>query len=126
MHRDTYLVLHQELCREAEELTVRKNHDYAGKDGEDPFRNFRKSVVVGVSPGRGILIRMLDKISRLETALDAPLQVKNEGVRDSVIDIMNYAALFYGLYLDEDDKKEKNPPVIAPRINVNPGFDHVS
>jgi len=45
------------------ELSNKKNADYANED--DSFRNFRNSKVVGVDVGKGILVRLMDKVTRL-------------------------------------------------------------
>lgn len=73
------------------DLSKRKNADYAGED--DPFANFRATEVVGVSLQRGILVRMMDKIKRASNLLDRPPQVASESLNDTLLDIINYAAI---------------------------------
>jgi hypothetical protein len=41
----------------------RKNADYAGEG--DPFKNFLNSKVVGVPPQQGVMVRLMDKMSRV-------------------------------------------------------------
>lgn len=66
-----------------------KNHDYANE--EDPFRNFRRF------GGQGILVRLGDKLSRLESFLEnGEFAVKDEALDDTVADIINYAIIFKG------------------------------
>ena len=75
-----------------------KNHDYAGKGGEKPFANFERCEAMGVcSTERGFLVRVIDKVSRLSTFVDAgELKVNGEGFEDAVLDIINYMILFSG------------------------------
>ena len=41
MTREDYFEFHKALCKEALELSMRKNHDYSGgEDGSNPFQNF--------------------------------------------------------------------------------------
>ena len=40
MNREELLEHHAELCQQAIEIMKQKNHDYAGKGGEQPFANF--------------------------------------------------------------------------------------
>lgn len=85
------------------ELARRKNSDYAGTArGEDAFFNFRSSVNVGVSPRRAILVRMSDKLSRCSTLLDRPPEVEDEAIRDTLIDIANYAAILEAMIASGD------------------------
>src|SRR5207249_10854744 len=101
---------------DARKLIVVKNADYSGVDG-DPFRNFRRWGLLG------IIVRLTDKVTRLETFVDrGDLQVKSEKVRDTVIDIINYAILFEGYNCDanrtrSDDGDRKVPPFAWP---INP------
>lgn len=74
------------------ETARRKNADYAG-EGADPFRNFRNSTIVGVSVQKGILVRIMDKISRVSNLLEQEAQVKDESITDTIDDAINYLAI---------------------------------
>lgn len=77
---------------EGYELIKAKNHDYAR--GNDPFKNFRLSeVVLGIPVEKGILLRILDKISRIGNLLDSQAKVKEESIDQNLIDIQNYSAI---------------------------------
>jgi hypothetical protein len=104
MNRKELFVYHKALCDEALKLMEKKNHDYAGEEGDTPFANFTRSEAMGIcSTEAGFLIRVTDKLSRLSTFASAgELRVDNESYHDAVIDIINYMVLFSG-YL-----KEKN------------------
>lgn len=102
MTRDELFSTHKRLCDSALELMRSKNQDYA--QGDDPFKNFRSASVVGVSPDRGILIRLLDKLSRAGNLIEKPPAVTEERMEDTVLDIINYAILFYSV---NDERKTK-------------------
>ena len=70
----------------------RKNHDYGGSNN-DPYANFRNSTIAGVSVERGILVRLMDKMSRISTLLDKDAMVKDEAVDDTIDDAINYLAI---------------------------------
>ena len=74
------------------ETAQRKNHDYGGSNN-DPFANFRNSTIAGVSVERGILVRLMDKMSRISTLLDKEAKVKDEAVDDTIDDAINYLAI---------------------------------
>lgn len=74
------------------ETAQRKNHDYGGSNN-DPFANFRNSTIAGVSVERGILVRLMDKMSRISTLLDKDAMVIDEAVNDTIDDAINYLAI---------------------------------
>lgn len=79
--------------KEALELFKKKNADYG-----DAFANY------GVI---GVLVRMGDKISRLQSITTKQISLVNtESLRDTLIDLHNYSAM--GIMLLDQDKKE--PP----------------
>lgn len=74
-------------------IAKKKNNDYAGEKTTDPFKNIRGSEFVGVSPDRAILVRMMDKMSRVSNLLSQDNAVKDESINDTLNDIINYAAI---------------------------------
>jgi len=104
--RDELYKLHKELASQAFQLMERKNHDYAGKDGGDPFANFRRCEALGLCSSEiGVLVRISDKLARLTTfTKDGELKVKDEGVKDTILDLINYCVLFYGLIKSKEKK----------------------
>ena len=73
-----------------------KRRDYSGD--EDPYANFRQSILVGVEPWRGVMVRMMDKLSRLKNITEAgEAKVKDESVNDTIADLINYARILGGL-----------------------------
>lgn len=75
------------------EILKRKNHDYAGKETTDPFKNFRGSEFVGVAPDRAILVRTMDKMSRISNLLSQDNAVKDESIDDTIKDVINYMGI---------------------------------
>jgi len=75
---------------EALELFRKKNNDYG-----DAFANYGPI---------GVIVRMGDKISRLQSVTKSGIQmVETEKIRDTLIDLHNYAAMAIML-MDEKEK----------------------
>ena len=103
MNRQELISLHEKLCTQAREIMKKKNHDYSGEAGTDPFANFRRCEAMGIcTPLQGALVRLTDKFSRLSTyASGATLQVSDESVDDTILDLINYAVLCQGMILEK-------------------------
>ena len=104
----------QVVQNEGLELFKKKNQDYG-----DAFAKY------GVL---GVLVRMGDKIARLQSISTKSVSLVNsESLRDTLIDLHNYSAMAIML-LDEDENKEKiatknnypNPPPPTPRHVTRP------
>lgn len=107
MTRGALFELHQNMCAKALELMRKKNADYA-KNG--PFDNFKLCEAVGMtSAEKGILIRMLDKLSRLSSVLDKGAQV-DESVEDTLLDIINYSICIAGLQRERQTAAAADEP----------------
>ena len=95
--------MHREICEEINDLYARKNHDY----GDSFHQTF---VEEGMAMAR---IRLGDKFSRFKTlsrlsANDAgQQQVTDESIRDTLIDLANYAIM---TVLEMDDQKLEEKP----------------
>ena len=76
-------------------LHDQKQADY-GK-GDDPFANVRGSQDFGVDPWIGALVRLNDKIKRLQSFITNG-SLKNESVEDSLRDIAVYSIIALVLY----------------------------
>lgn len=80
---------HAELKRLGD-LHDKKQKDYG--TASDPFANVRSSARFGVEPWRGALVRMGDKVTRLQQyALSGTLS--NESFEDSLDDLAVYAII---------------------------------
>ena len=92
----------EKVQKEGLDLFKKKNADYG-----DAFANY------GVI---GVLVRMGDKIARLQSITTKTVTlVNNESLRDTLIDLHNYSAMAIML-LDEDKEKNLNitPPPPSP------------
>lgn len=93
-----------EVLEEMIAIHDRKRHDYA--DSEDIFQNFRTSEMMGLPAWKGVCIRLGDKFSRIMGfAKKEKLEVKDESIRDTLIDMANYAIITLVLY-EESQKNE--------------------
>jgi hypothetical protein len=79
-----------EILKSLGELHDRKQADYGR--GDDPFANVRASDEWGVSPWVGAMIRLNDKVRRLQS-LAAKGYLANESAADSLQDIAVYAII---------------------------------
>lgn len=91
MNRDTFIQSIENTYKKGVELIRIKNADYA--NSENPFRNFESAYVVGVDIDRAILVRVLDKLSRISNLLKKEAEVKTESIDDTIIDCVNYLAI---------------------------------
>tara|TARA_B100000424_G_scaffold266755_1_gene258419 strand:- start:44 stop:349 length:306 start_codon:yes stop_codon:yes gene_type:complete len=91
MSNDNRISQMESVQKEGLELFKKKNTDYG-----DAFANYGTI---------GVLVRMGDKISRLQSITTKHITLVNtESLRDTLIDLHNYAAMAIML-LDEDKKK---------------------
>jgi hypothetical protein len=88
MNKEEYLKFHEHCCTRMIDITKKKNHD------------------LGVcSVEQGFLTRMSDKMSRITTFVQKGiLQVSDESVDDTLLDLSNYCILMLG-YIES--KREK-------------------
>ncbi len=87
----------EELQKEESEIRKAKGHDYSIDD--DCMGNLRKH------GWRGLLIRIGDKIARLEAfSQKGKFKVKDETLKDTIMDARNYLA-FLLLMFDEENKE---------------------
>lgn len=88
---------HEKICKELNALYSAKNHDYG-----DSFRKTREIVP------DSILVRLHDKLGRLDRLLMAPesAKVKDESIDDTLMDLANYAIM--ELVERRRDKAEKS------------------
>lgn len=82
-----FLATQKELCDAGYDIMAAKNHDYGATD--DPFANFRKH------GEEGILTRLSDKFSRIETLTTKEAKVKSESLKETIIDAINYLCILY-------------------------------
>lgn len=86
------------LLAEMGELHARKARDYGAN--QDPLANLRRSAVFGIPPWKATLVRMGDKVQRLQ-AYCVNGSLANEGVEDTLMDLAAYSLLALILHREE-------------------------
>ena len=89
--KETFLTDIKKTFDDCYKLVLVKNKDYAGDN--NPYKNFENAEVIGVDVARAILVRIMDKISRVGNVLEAGTAVKSESVNDTLMDLINYSAI---------------------------------
>ncbi len=107
MTRAEYLKYHRDCCDKMVAVTAQKNADYTGGSGVDyAFSNFEGVAAVGIDPLQGFLTRMWDKFARISTFVKkGVLQVADETVSDTLLDLANYCILLSG-YIESKRRAE--------------------
>ena len=95
MATEMNVLRHQQVCGELTELYERKNHDY----GDSFHLTYKKWGLLMAA------IRLEDKLQRFETLIRAESRVKDESVRDTLIDLANYAIMTV-MELDREEWKD--------------------
>lgn len=94
-------VAYRALLDEMWQLHIAKNTGYAGYS-PDPWANFRQCEAFGISAACGVLTRMSDKWSRLQSLWKNPERDRvGESIKDTLIDLSAYALILICL-LEED------------------------
>jgi len=103
MTRDDLIRNHEMLCNMARELMKRKNADYAGRNGVEPFANFTRVESMGICKTEvGMMVRIVDKMSRLSSFMESgKLEVANESFEDTIVDVINYMVLLHSYLKDK-------------------------
>lgn len=103
---------HEDLCNEARAIIEKKGHDYnrEQQQGGDTLFNMRVSYVLGVTDTltQGVLVRLSDKFMRLNSLTKNPTitaSVKDESVRDTIKDAINYLTYLYVFYQEAREEK---------------------
>ena len=86
---------------EALKLINSKNDDYANPT--DFYANFRLCEQAGIPMFIGVHVRMLDKISRLNSFIErfnrtGEITAHHESIEDTLLDTINYAAIMLDTY----------------------------
>lgn len=106
MTKKEYMKFHEAACLKMIEITKAKNSDYTGR-GDDPFANFRRCEQLDIcSAEQGFMTRMTDKLARINSFCQkGTLQVKDESVTDTLLDLANYSILMAGFIKSKQTKK---------------------
>ena len=108
LNRRDLLAFHKQLCEEAHQLMRGKNTGYASDD--DPLKNFDAAEAVGLTAIDSILCRWQEKLSRAANAIrsaDSRAAVANEGLRDIILDAINFPILAFAWLVREGYFEEK-------------------
>ncbi len=101
--QEKYLMNAKKNLEKAIGIMRAKSSDYAQPD--DPFANFKGSEFLGIDLKRGILVRIMDKLSRINNLIDKEAIVE-ESVEDTCLDLMNYVNIV--LMKFQEEKKHDN------------------
>ena len=82
---------HIKICEELNEIYVNKNNDYGDSFGE----TFRKLGIISA------VTRITDKTNRLQSLCINQQKVNDESIRDTLMDLANYAIMTI-IELDEE------------------------
>lgn len=82
------------LLDEMRDLHIRKNTGYAAAGDGDPWYNFRQCEKFGISSADGVITRMSDKWSRLQSLwLDSDNDKVGEPIEDTLMDLAAYSLI---------------------------------
>ena len=95
-----------QLLNEMKKTHYLKSKDYG--DEEDVLANFRTCEMAGIPAWKGCCVRIGDKFSRIMGfAKKEKLEVKDESIKDTLIDMANYALIALILYEEENNETKK-------------------
>ena len=99
-----------DVLEELTELHNLKNRDYA--TSKNPYKNLQGVERIGLEAWKGVVIRMMDKFSRLEEfCVKEELAVKDETIEDTFKDIAIYSVLAMILYRKRMEGKSNDPDI---------------
>lgn len=116
MKLERLLEIKKRIWEQCDHLTVIKGMGYGTDD--DTLFNLRLVEYLGVSTAvEGAYVRMLDKVSRcarmLKLLKEGDKPPSEEGIKDTILDLINYAAYIYALLVergvirDDSDRLER-------------------
>lgn len=80
----------------------RKNEDYAA--GDNPFSNFEgTAAIAGCTVDKTFQVMLGIKMERLKQLVDTDKTPNHESIDDTIIDLANYAAIWYAYRLSVQD-----------------------
>lgn len=74
---------HKAICEELNKIYKDKNHDYGDSFGE----TYKKLGIISA------VTRLTDKINRLQSLVTKEQKVKDESIKDTLMDLANYAIM---------------------------------
>lgn len=104
MNSKDYLQLLEEMA----DLHKRKSAGYSGAENPDPWANFRGSEKLGIKPSVGALIRLQDKVARIQALVRNPANDQvGESIEDTLMDAAAYCLITICLLREEQAAAEK-------------------
>lgn len=100
---------HSEICDGIKDLYARKNHDY-GTVFEDTMHDYGLLAPV---------VRLRDKLGRIETLLTVKNEVADESIKDTIHDLANYSIMTYAVLSCIEDAIEVEKKKINTKDNEN-------
>lgn len=92
----------EKLLRKMAETYAKKAADYSG---DVPRGDLEEVGELGIEPWVGVVIRMIHKFGRLKNLVKTrKITIKEETIRDTLMDIACYALITIILYEDEQNK----------------------
>ena len=96
---------YEKYQKQMNDILKRKNSDYAGIKGE--YNNFEYCEKLGLcTTETGIMVRISDKMTRISNLLKQEAQVKDESIKDTLLDLANYSMILAS-YIEDKNKKIK-------------------
>ena len=105
------------------ETMKKKNADYAGDASS--MRNFELSAdVAGITMSKGILVRLMDKMTRIGNLIERDAAVKDESIFDTIQDAINYSAILLHALRIESEEINKGEIEVGDDITILPEINH--
>ena len=114
MTKDELLGLYDVLTTECKDVLEKKGNDYSGDI--DRLRNFKAVDIVKVHPVQGIMVRMIDKMTRMSELLTKKSKVVSESIDDTALDLFNYAFLLIAMLREMADTSEPVIPTMPQEV----------
>lgn len=100
---DNLITSSEKLFAQALETMKKKNADYSGDNRG--MKNFEVSATVAnIKMSQGVLVRLMDKMTRIGNLINSEAKVKDESIFDTIQDAINYSAILYHALQIEKEK----------------------
>lgn len=97
-----------ELLKDMESMHNKKNAGYAGVGAVDPLANFKYSILFGVKPSTGCMVRMSDKFIRISNLIKNPnADQVGESIKDTLMDLAVYCLICICLLEEEMESRKE-------------------
>jgi hypothetical protein len=106
MKTSEFLISHtQEIFAKCVEVMKKKNADYSASE-KNAFRNFEGVEYFHITDTKtGMMVRLTDKFIRISHLLKNEAKVKDESLKDSIEDAINYLAIMHA-YLEHEGQND--------------------